>query len=455
MAVHPNGQWIVVTESGADRVSVHNAVTLEAVASAAVADQPRGLAISLDGSRLVISHFLSGEITVVDFDTLRVVHQTTALQEANAATAVRLHPDGNRIFAPLQRARSSNASLQFDTTVAPRVAVVDIHTGLTLPRELIGIDAIDRPVNLPSAVDFGSGGSMLYIANAGSNDVTAIDLSTGLGAGNVVVRDRPIGVAVAPDGSTVYVHNSLSSDISVIDRAAMVEERRITVTATPLPEAVHRGKILFNTSAPEKLSTDRWISCASCHLDGVVDGRTWQFDQGPRNTTQIRGLAGTEPFHWSGERIDLLDFDQTVREVQFGAGLSPADIADLAAFLGHEPVPPSPSRLADGSLGPQAQLGQQVFAASGCGECHVGSSYTDHIRHDVGTGGRPGEALGPQFDTPTLLGLYDTPPYLHDGRAADLVALFADHNPGDRHGATGRLSTADLRDLEAFLVSLP
>ena len=170
---------------------------------------------------------------------------------------------------------------------------------------------------------------------------------------------------------------------------------------------------------------------------------------------QIRGLAGTEPFHWSGERIDLLDFDQTVREVQFGAGLSPADIADLAAFLGHEPVPPSPSRLADGSLGPQAQLGQQVFAASGCGECHVGSSYTDHIRHDVGTGGRPGEALGPQFDTPTLLGLYDTPPYLHDGRAADLVALFADHNPGDRHGATGRLSTADLRDLEAFLVSLP
>jgi cytochrome c peroxidase len=76
--------------------------------------------------------------------------------------------------------------------------------------------------------------------------------------------------------------------------------------------------------------------------------------------------------------------------------------------------------------------------------------------HDVGTGsGDPTEALGPAFDTPSLIGVYRSAPYLHDGRAESLRDVLTTHNPDDRHGRTSHLTPAQLDDLVEFLKSLP
>ena len=53
----------------------------------------------------------------------------------------------------------------------------------------------------------------------------------------------------------------------------------------------------------------------------------------------------------------------------------------------------------------------------------------------MGTGdpGAPGnEKLGPAFDTASLLSLYRTAPYVHDGTAPTLAYLLTKANPGDR-----------------------
>ena len=59
-----------------------------------------------------------------------------------------------------------------------------------------------------------------------------------------------------------------------------------------------------------------------------------------------------------------------------------------------------------------------------------------------------------RFDTPSLKSTYRTKPYLHDGRAADLHALFTEHNPDDIHGRTRGFTEAELDALIAYIKSL-
>lgn len=117
----------------------------------------------------------------------------------------------------------------------------------------------------------------------------------------------------------------------------------------------------------------------------------------------------------------------------------------------------------DASFAAAVERGRAVFERLdvGCAGCHTPPLYTDSalnaspfIRHDVGTGEGPDEPLGPAFDTPSLRGLWDTAPYLHDGSAPTLRAVLINENPMDRHGRTAHLSEQEIQDLIAFLLSL-
>jgi len=115
-------------------------------------------------------------------------------------------------------------------------------------------------------------------------------------------------------------------------------------------------------------------------------------------------------------------------------------------------------------LSESAKRGQAVFqsAETRCAECHSGPFYTDSRPekpfrlHDVGTGSEDAtEKLGPRYDTPSLLGLYRSAPYLHHGKATTLEEVLTKYNPEDRHGKTSHLSPGQVSDLVEFLRSLP
>ena len=57
----------------------------------------------------------------------------------------------------------------------------------------------------------------IYVANQGSNNVSIIDLSSGLPLATVLVGAAPKGLKVSPDGSRILVANSSGSSVSVID----------------------------------------------------------------------------------------------------------------------------------------------------------------------------------------------------------------------------------------------
>ncbi len=63
--------------------------------------------------------------------------------------------------------------------------------------------------------------------------------------------------------------------------------------------------------------------------------------------------------------------------------------------------------------------------------------------------------MGPKYDTPTLLGVYRTAPYLHHGVAKTLTEVLTKYNKDDRHGKTSHLSKQEVADLAEFLKALP
>jgi cytochrome c peroxidase len=124
----------------------------------------------------------------------------------------------------------------------------------------------------------------------------------------------------------------------------------------------------------------------------------------------------------------------------------------LMEFIGNPRRAPNPFAEADPEL---LARGERVFYRARCDVCHPPPTYTDLKKHDVGLSGYTSEVdFRTRFDTPSLLECYRTGPYLHDGRAETLRALFREHNPENAHGLTGGLTEVELDELIAFLRSL-
>ncbi len=467
---------IFVSNAGSGSLSVYRVASLEPLATVETSPHPRGLALSADGARLYVTHFGSGELTVVDTETLRIEAVISTGPDSNLSQGIALDPLSKRAYLPQTRSNATNRALLFDTTVFPVVSAVDLDTRENLRRERIALDLVDEPVGIPLDAVIVPETRALYVVNAASNDVSVIDLDSGKGIAHVEVGDNPRGIVLAPDGRRAYVNNTLSGTVSVIDTRAHTVTGTFSVTQIPLPEDVWAGKILFNSSDDPRLARDQWVSCATCHFDGGADGRTWLFRDGPRNTPSLLGVAGTGPFHWSGDLDELYDVESTIRNVQAGTGLiegpdgcDPAcdqgpsnagrseSLDQLVAYLNTLRLPPNPNLDADGMLTAAAERGKALFfsESTGCASCHGKPHYTDRQQHDVGTGVSPLERKGTAFDTPSLAGIHATAPYLHDGRAETLLDVLTAGNSGDRHGIPSHLTEDELADLVAFLKSLP
>jgi len=270
-------------------------------------------------------------------------------------------------------------------------------------------------------------------------------------------------------------------DFNVVgyDTVKLTAVANIQVTDNPLGDQVLRGKKLFY-SALQPMVSRRWISCASCHPDGEPDGRTWHNPEGLRNTQSFAGMAWTHPIHWSADRDEVQDFEHTIRgplmqgrglmqgRVQESLGSANAGLSEtldaLAAYSNSHKFSLSP--YAKSGLSEGAKRGRDLFfdKQTRCATCHSGPFFCDSqsrsaneiVRHDVGTGDDdPSEKMGPAYDTPTLLGIYRTAPYLHHGKAMTLEDVLTSSNHDDRHGKTSHLTSNEISDLVQFLQSLP
>ena len=440
--------------SGAGVIVVLDTAARRVLGEIPVAPLPRGLAVSADGRHLYVTHLFSGGVSIVDIAGRKVSARIPAVPGGNMAQFILINPAGTRAYVPHIRSNTSARRQVFDSMIFPVVSALDLGANESVRRELIGLDAVDQPVNLPFAAALTPDGKRLCVVNSGSNDVSVIDLATHSAVAHIAVGANPRGIVITPDGATGFVANHVSGDVSVIDLAAMRVTETVPVTTDPRPATEKRGQKLFFTSAMPELTRDHWVSCASCHFDGDTDGRTWNTVRGPRNTQSLFSVHETHPLHWSADRDSVQDFQKTLQGEMGGRGLAPSQLDDLAAFVNSLRLPPNPNANPNGPLAARAKHGESVFASvrTQCATCHAPPLYTDRKLHDVGTGGGEAEKVGPQFDTPSLRGLFATAPYLHDGTAT-LKEVLTTKNSGNRHGITSHLTAEELDDLVAFLLT--
>lgn len=481
----PDGRRVYVTLSYPGEVVEIDPQAGKQVRSIAVGSFPRGLALSADGSRLFVTEYYTGVVKEIDVAAGTVTeHAWTGSKEDNLARQIVPHPTRPKAYVPHQRSVVTNP--QGAGAIFPYVAVLDIDDRDQHRRKRVQMDSFRGTYVTanPWEVALSPDGTTLYVLFSGTNDLFACrvldDNYRELDyAALVQCGSNPRAVRVSPDGDRLYVYNALDFNVAVYETASLQLAATIPVTTCPLDAETLLGKQLFYL-AKQPMSQQRWISCSSCHPDGEPDGRTWQQPEGLRNTQSLAGMAWTHPIHWSADRDEVQDFEHTVRSLLMqgrglvkgslheslaapNSGLSP-ELDALAVYSNSHDVSLSPH--AKSGLSDAARRGKELFfsEAVGCAKCHSGPYLCDSrpgsvekfLRHDVGTGkDDPTEKMEPAYDTPTLLGLYKSAPYLHHGQAATLTEVLTKFNRRDQHGKTSHLTASEIDDLVEYLKALP
>jgi DNA-binding beta-propeller fold protein YncE len=469
-----DGKGFFVADFDGDRVLRIDAKTGAPEGSAGGIDRPACLALSPGGKEVFTVSSRTGAVFVLD-TSCRLLRKLDAPSQLNQCRTVTPGPDG-RLYAPQTRSDTVVGGLTFDRTVFPAVAVADPRGGRVSIRYFP--DLLVVPPHRPVEVEVD--GRSVYMASSGSDDVLAMDRGTGNARWHA--RDvglEPGGLVMDRARSRLYVLTITGQKIVVLDANSGERLAREYFAHDPTPARIARGRYLFGTATDPRLTQDRWMSCAACHPEGDADGRTWNFGSGPLVTRSLRGCLKTTPLHVTGHLDEIQDTVRFTRRVMAGRWFVPEglmreplgrsnagldeDLDALAAYVAslefkRPPLVPAASR-------PLIERGRRLFFAeeTGCARCHPPPFYTDSgrrgedgkpIRYDVGTRlPSEGEDLR-RLDTPTLLGLRRSGPYLHDGRAKTLEEVFTKYNAGDRHGRTSHLTPEEIHALCEYMRTL-
>lgn len=375
------------------------------------------------------------------------------------------------------------------------------------------LDDVDLGAANPWGITTSADGKLLFVAVAGANELIVVDaaamhkkldsLSKNDSEGNVGgssaaaasetpndlaflvgMKKRvklngvaPRGVAYAPNGS-VYLGMYFSDTIQKVavqnaDGQMPAVLKSVEIPLGPKPELTsrRRGEMYWSDAT---LCFQHWQSCTSCHPDARMDAYNWDLlNDGlgnPKNAKSLLLSMQTAPTMWSGVRDnpDLPDKRkawpdagtriQCVRTgFQFILFTMPdenvcKDIDEYIRTLEPETSP----YLVNGKLSEKAERGKKIFEDPkvGCAKCHPASSYfTDLKLHDVNTNCYYDQGRT-EFDTPTLVEVWRTAPYLHDGRYIGMKELFTKGEHGDVEGGTVGLTDEQIDDLVEYVLSL-
>lgn len=495
----PQGVQVVVANSRSDDVSLLSGEPLVERVRLAAGREPYGVGCTPDGSRAYVAGRLAvmsslhrppaSELTVIDVHRGRVVARPR-LESAHLSEASVVVPGRGWVLSPVVRVRNLVPITQVARgwVMSGGLAITDLAGDTVLQ---VPTDEANRYFADPGGLVVDAPGRRAYLVSAGSDAVTVLDLdrlsewmaqadaATRAGAihdlelaCDYVVARIPTGrnprqLALSPDGRRLVVAEYLEDTLRILDTDSLEVVGRIRLGNGGLDDPIRRGERVFTWAGR---TFQGQFSCRSCHPDGHVDGLNYDFDgdgigDNLLDNRSLLGLAGTWPFKWNGGNPSL--------KVQCGPRFAkvlmrtepfdPQQLEDLTRFI--ESLPPARTRPAqDREWTPAQERGRRIFFATHtpagevipierrCTTCHPPPLYTNRSRTAVGTRGKRDPT--DLFDTPHLLGIGASAPYLHDGRARTLEELWTVYQTNDLHGVSSYMSKQQLNDLVEFLKTL-
>ena len=503
----PDGKTLYVCNQFNNDVSVIDLAAGRETARIPVLREPVAADITKDGKYLLVANHLStgrantedvdASVSVIDLVAGRSVKELELPDGSTGLADLRISPDGKYAVVTHILSNFDVPTRRIDRGLMNANALTIINVGTLEPLVTFYLDTMDRGAGNPWAVAWSADGADLVVTHAGTQEVSIIDFLELLGglpknakerfhtdASTVVLKFAPhfeddevtdglpflIGArqriklprgdlgprAAVISGHTLYTANYFSDTLTAIDMI-VPDSSAVSIPLGPPPEMTpaRKGEFYFNDA---ELCFQGWQSCATCHPgDGRMDGLDWQMRRNlPKNTRSLLLSPQTMPtvIQTNGAQgmgaTPEIAVRQSIKLLLFTN--LPEDIAvDLGEYIKSLTPVPSPS-LVHGQLSDSAQRGQTIFSQTGCANCHGSSLFTDSCWHDVGTKTRVDTS--PLFLTPTLVEVWRTAPYLHDGSAATIREVLTKFNSNGAHGDVSKLSKRDLDDLCAYVLSL-
>ncbi len=504
----PDGKTLFVCNRFNDNINVIDLATKKEVRRIPVRREPVAAAITPDGKRLLVANLLhtgradaervGAVVSVIDIALGRVVDDLWLPNGSGSLNDIRVSPDGKYAVVTHVLSRFHLPTTQLErgwmNTNAKTIIALDRMEVLNT----VLLDSVDRGAANPWGAAWSADSQTLVVALAGTHEVSVTDfpallaklaaLSTNSStaasaalpysaAASHVPSDVPndlsflVGVrerrplpegdlgprAVVVVGRRAYTANYFSDTLTAIDLdGAHPKIETIPLGPKPRMTPERQGELNFHDA---RLCFQGWQSCATCHPgEARVDALNWDLlNDGignPKNNKSLLLAHKTPPAMSTGIRESA--------EVAVRAGIrhslftvQPPEVADAldAYLISLEPVP-SP-RLVKGQFSVAAKRGGRVFRQPevGCAKCHIAPLFTSLQSYDVGTTGPLDKGVR-EFDTPTLVEIWRTAPYLHDGSAATMRDVLTTANKNDHHGKTSHLTADQINDLIEYLLSL-
>ncbi len=212
IAANPKGGAVYVADWYAQRLFVlvpgsgDGAAGLRLDGEIAVGASPSGIAVTPDGTTLLVANREADTVSVVDAATRR---ETKTIP-------VGRHPFGITLDAQAKRAYTANVT-------GDDVSVIDLGEG----REVGRVKTGKRPYVIALTDKRG------FVTDQYSGTVTVFDRATLVPETRIEVGDHPEGIATSADGRSVIVANWGSNTLSVIDTETLTVTRAIKTDDSP------------------------------------------------------------------------------------------------------------------------------------------------------------------------------------------------------------------------------
>jgi DNA-binding beta-propeller fold protein YncE len=476
LAVGAKGATLFVALAGDDAVVQLDWTNRKTIYRWPAPREPREVILSPDGRWLAAASSRSGEVRCWNLAT-RQLHWIRRIEDGFNLRGLAFTLDGQAIICAHAVRREfpvSKENIEEGWVIDSRLTRLALRADELPAMRQLALDTRGRAVGDPCGIAISPDGRRLAVSGSGTHELLLMDLSSipwssgdpgdfinaELAASEsrfrrIPLGGRPLAVLFPNDGERALVANYLLDAVQIVDVNAGKLLRTISLGSPEQPSLARTGEAIFYDA---QRSHHQWFSCNSCHVEGHTCGLN--FDTlnddsygNPKLTPTLRHVAKTAPWTWHGWQTDLgAAVQKSLTETMFGTKASPEEIKAVVAFLETLDHPPNPRVGPGGKMSESAHRGQLLFMGKArCARCHKGQNYTSDSNYDVKL--EPDGSPYSLWNPPSLCGLFDRGPYLHDGRAKTLVELLDKHHSPEKLGGQ-TLTTSERSDLLEFLKSL-
>jgi len=502
MVISPDGKQLYSINSYSNNISVFDLETQKERRRLKAGNNPVSAAITPDGS----------EVYVTSRRSVPVEHMTSPLTEMTVTGTLRQRVTARKrwkdAYIMENVAVTPSGDMAISTLIRPKnlIPAVQIERGWMMTH---GIGILERKENGrmvqllldepnayysdPFDVVISHDGKRAYVSHSGVDMITIIDLdeirillnestdeqlltyanhlgiSSRYVIGRIPTGANPKGMVLSPDGKMLYVAERLDDRIAVINTGSLLTERTIDMEGPKRRTVARHGRQILHNAGH---TFQNQYACYTCHPDVHEDGLVYNMagkDMGRNlaNVQTLRDIGDIPPYKWNGKnqtiyKQDGMRFSTILTRTE---AFSHKELDALVTYIETgNPNPPNLRYNPHGELTAAQQRGKEIFYRdfdnygneipefNRCYTCHPPPNFTNLQMTDVGTLADSDDPM--KFDVPQLNNVYESAPYLHDGKAATLEEIWTRYNDNDEHGVANDMTKNELNDLVEYLKSI-